>query len=794
MDPCVLKVGDRLILWYCGMLEGKYRILRATSNDGIHWTKQDEPVLPLGSDGQFDALHHAGPCVLQVGDAFVMFYLGSNGKKWTVGLATSTDGVQWAKSSANPVLDAGPEGAWDGGSILGVEVLWLDGRLHVWYAAHSLADAGKEESEQTIRIGYATSAGRVGQASKPDNGSTNVRLESLTYAAARKLQEQWAGRLGREVVHVNSLGMKMVLIPPGEFTMGLTEEEFDKTLDRIRRDPRHRDNYGGTVTWSMLMMPAHRVRITKPFLMGACEVTVAEFRRFTEASGYKTEAEQGLDHGEPYRGGRPLSTWRKPMAWRPDYKQQDNEPVLHLCWNDCAAFCQWLSWQEGQPYCLPTEAEWEYACRAGTVTPWSFGDYDDFDRVAHEYAWWSEGQQGKHDGPRGVGLGKPNAFGLYDMHGNVWEYVADWWHEFSYKNSPLNDPAGPAEQHEKGDQRRIIRGSSFDWDGGGGNSAYRMRIGQRSNQHPHMGFRVAMRLRDAPAIAPAVDPDEQRRAERRDPGATSAEVADALKPNASATPHPPRLKIDLGGGAGMDFVLIPAGSFLMGSDRGPKDERPVHRVVISKPFYLGVHEVTQAQWEALMGVHPRLAEWRKTPNDLVGPAQPMNDLSWKECQLFLDKLRQKAPGHAFALPNEAQWEYACRAGNAAEYCFGDDESQLGQYAWYAANKRWPARDGSFHYYNVATKQPNAWGLYDMHGGVWEWCGDWYDPDYYVHAPLGDPHGPDSGRFRALRGGSWFRHGKYARSAYRRFFHPEGDGDGVTAWILDFGFRVAINLP
>ena len=98
----------------------------------------------------------------------------------------------------------------------------------------------------------------------------------------------------------------------------------------------------------------------------------------------------------------------------------------------------------------------------------------------------------------------------------------------------------------------------------------------------------------------------------------------------------------------------------------------------------------------------------------------------------------------------------------------------------------------FRYHDVGTRKPNAWGLHDMHGGVWECCLDWYGADYYDRSPLVDPAGPSSGRFRVLRGGSWFRDGRYARSAYRRFFHPSGDGDGVTAWILDFGFRPVIN--
>ncbi len=618
----------------------------------------------------------------------------------------------------------------------------------------------------------------------------------LTAKQAQEFQQQWAKHIDKELVHTNSIGMKLALLPPGEFTMGRTEEQLDELVAMVKNDPNTKRNYVSQIVWSMLMMPAHRVRLTKPFYVGTTEVTVGQFRQFADASGYKTEAEQGLNAGVPYKDGRPISTWRKPMAWRSDYKPSDDDPVMQLCWNDCVAFCRWLGEKEGQEYALPTEAEWEYACRAGTTTPWSFGDREAADRVAHEYAWWSEAPQGKHDKPRAVGLGKPNAFGLYDMHGNMWEYVADWWHEFGYKESPLNDPTGPALEHERGDNRRIIRGSSFDWDRWGGDAAYRMRITQRSNQHPHMSFRVALRLKDVAGVPPAVDPDESQRQKRRDPGENSAEVTAALKAGEPKSERPKELTIDLGSDVKMEFVLIPAGSFLMGSDQGSKDERTLHRVVISKPFYMARHEVTQSQWEAVMGKHQYLTEITEGDNDLKGPTKAMNVLNWNDCQSLIGKLKTKVPGQAFALPTEAQWEYACRAGSTTEFHFGDDESQLGEYGWFQGNMNWPGLPGyrgRSWYHDVGAKKPNAWGLSDMHGGVWEWCADRYDADYYLHSPLVDPAGPESGRFYVLRGGSWFRYGKYARSAYRRFFHPEGDGDGVTAYINDFGCRVVINL-
>ncbi len=624
-----------------------------------------------------------------------------------------------------------------------------------------------------------------------------LAIAPLQAEQARDVQERWAKHLGKDLVHTNSIGMKMMLLPPGEFTMGRTEEQLDKLLTLIKSDPKLKRSYGGNVTWSMLMMPAHRVRLTKPFYMGATEITVGQFRQFAEASGYKTEAEQGLNAGEPYKGRQPQSTWRRPMAWRqPPFKQREDEPVIHLCWNDCVAFCKWLSAKEGVEYRLPTEAEWEYACRAGTTTPWHFGDLGDVEREGAKYAIWSEGGQ-KFSVPQPVAQRKPNAFGLYDMHGNMWEYVADWWHHFSYKEAPLNDPTGPDVQDEKGDQRRIIRGSSFDWDSWGGDPAYRMRITQRSNQHPHMSFRVVLAIKGAKGVPPAVDPNEPRRRQKRDPGAEAPEVVAALKAAAKGSKHPKELTIDLGGGVNMEFVLIPPGSFMMGSDKGFKDERPVHRVVISKPFYLAKYELTQGQWQAIMGQDQRLTEYAKGDNELTGPRKAMNELSWNQCQNFISKLKKKVPGQAFALPTEAQWEYACRAGSTTEYCFGDDPAQLGDYAWFHGNMNWvgqPGFRGKAFYHDTGMKKPNAWGLYDMHGGVWEWCADRYDSDYYFTASLVDPTGPGKGPFRVVRGGSWFRYGKYARSAYRRFFHPEGDGDFVTAYIVDFGCRLAINLP
>ncbi len=229
------------------------------------------------------------------------------------------------------------------------------------------------------------------------------------------------------------------------------------------------------------------------------------------------------------------------------------------------------------------------------------------------------------------------------------------------------------------------------------------------------------------------------------------------------------LSIDLGGGVKMDFVLIKPGSFAMGSEKGDADERPVREVKITKPFYMGVHEVTQAQWKAVMGDNPA---WFK------GDDLPVEMVSWEDCQKFLAKLKAKASGPATCrLPTEAEWECACRAGATTEYGFGDDASILGEYAWYEDNSDRKSQP-------VGRKKPNAWGLYDMHGNVWEWCADRHG-DYGAAAT--DPTGPDSGTARVLRGGSWFSEARHCRASERGRTAPSSQHQYS-------GFRVACDAP
>jgi formylglycine-generating enzyme required for sulfatase activity len=233
-----------------------------------------------------------------------------------------------------------------------------------------------------------------------------------------------------------------------------------------------------------------------------------------------------------------------------------------------------------------------------------------------------------------------------------------------------------------------------------------------------------------------------------------------------ATPElKPAETMDLGGGVKMEFVLIQPGSFLMGTDEdsGDGDEAPVHKVTITKPFYLGRCEVTQEQWKKIMGGNP---------SHFKGAKLPVETVSWNDCRCFLAKLGEKT-GRKFALPTEAQWEFACRAGTTNRWSFGGSDAGMGDYAWSGANS-----GGTTH--PVGEKKPNAWGLYDMHGNVGEWCADWYAKHAYPKGDVTDPVRagpvPDSGP--VWRGGAWGDNSDYLRCAYRNCNGPDGSHYGI----------------
>jgi formylglycine-generating enzyme required for sulfatase activity len=230
--------------------------------------------------------------------------------------------------------------------------------------------------------------------------------------------------------------------------------------------------------------------------------------------------------------------------------------------------------------------------------------------------------------------------------------------------------------------------------------------------------------------------------------------------------------IDLGGGVKLEMVWVPAGEFDMGSPASETDRidsETQHRVTLSKGFWMGKYEVTQEQWERVMG---------SNPSNFKGARNPVEQVSWTDCQEFIGKVNRLVDGGGFRLPTEAEWEYACRAGTKTRFHTGDADGDLDGAGWYTGN----SGDKT---HPVGEKKANAFGLFDMHGNVWEWCLDWYGD--YPTAAVTDPAGPGSGEIRVVRGGCWVYDAWLCRSAFRFRSDPG------YRWI-NLGFRLARGAP
>jgi formylglycine-generating enzyme required for sulfatase activity len=309
-------------------------------------------------------------------------------------------------------------------------------------------------------------------------------LACLALAVALPLAGQGQRPKGKKDAPVksftNSVGMKLVLIPKGKFMMGSPAGEKGRY-----------DNEG----------PRHEVKITRAFYMAAHTVTVGQFKQFVEGEEYRTDAERDGKGGYGYNadtktgdGPKPKYTWRNP-GW----KQTDWHPVVNVSWNDAAAYCKWLSKKEGKPYRLPTEAEWEYACRAGTTTRYYFGDENaglkdhanmgdqalkkNLDAETYKkagFAAWDDG----HAFTAPVGSYKANPWGLFDMHGNVSQWCKDCYDERFFRHSGKEDP-----ECAKGADR-VVRNGAWDDVWRHCRSAYR-NWSAPANRNDNIGFRVA---------------------------------------------------------------------------------------------------------------------------------------------------------------------------------------------------------------------------------------------------------------------------------------------------------------
>ncbi|MEX0712364.1 MAG: bifunctional serine/threonine-protein kinase/formylglycine-generating enzyme family protein, partial [Pirellulales bacterium] len=287
---------------------------------------------------------------------------------------------------------------------------------------------------------------------------------------------EWAATMGLPLTATNSIGMTLRLIPPGEFLMGGGSEEVAAMRQALEADG------AGAGDWALSPiedeLPRHPVRITRPFYIGTHEVTVGEFRVFVADAGYTTEAEKSVQ-----AGAASPADWRHPGG----FTQSDRHPVVQVSWRDATAFCQWLSRREGVEYHLPTEAQWEYACRAGGSGAWSFGNDGG---LAARHTWF-----GPNAGQRThqIGLLEPNAFGLFDMHGNVLEWCLDG--ARGYTEERAADPLGP------GDGPRVVRGGDY-----AAPNAWclrsALRIACAGDPSRSIGFRVARRIESSELAGP----------------------------------------------------------------------------------------------------------------------------------------------------------------------------------------------------------------------------------------------------------------------------------------------------
>jgi sulfatase modifying factor 1 len=288
--------------------------------------------------------------------------------------------------------------------------------------------------------------------------------------------------------------MEMTLIPAGEFLMG-SGESAEATAEFFNK-------YYGVDFWkaadSKREHPQHRVRITRPFYLGTYHVTRGQFRQFVADTHYKTDAEKGEKPGTwGWNPDKKYFDWNEKYSWRnAGLRQTDEHPVVCVSWNDAVAFCKWLSKKEGKTYCLPTEAEWEYACRAGTKTRYYSGDDPEtLAKVGNvaDAAYKAKFPPGiltikANDGyvfTAPVGKFEPNAFGLYDMHGNAWQWCADWYGEDYYGKSPVDDPTGADSGYF-----RVLRGGSW-YDGPNKTCSALRRWNTPVQRDDDTGFRVS---------------------------------------------------------------------------------------------------------------------------------------------------------------------------------------------------------------------------------------------------------------------------------------------------------------
>ncbi|OPZ18080.1 MAG: Serine/threonine-protein kinase pkn1 [candidate division BRC1 bacterium ADurb.BinA364] len=520
------------------------------------------------------------------------------------------------------------------------------------------------------------------------------------------------------------LNLKMIRIAGGVYRMGgrFSPQECVK-------------QFGAKPDGYESELPSHNV-LLDDFWLSECEITNAQYRLFDP------------DHRNGEAEGRTLDG--------------ADLPVVNVSWAEAAAFCDWLSEQTGHPYSLPSEAQWEYACRAGASSPFFWGNEPnslfDYANAANPLFIRLGGNFSSLDAfPALAPVGRfpANAFGFRDMIGNAAEWCQDWADAQYYSKGEYRNPLNATIQPEG---TKIVRGGSWRSEGLWEYRSADRADAPRDARTTAIGFRIC-RMPDG--TAPYADVIVNGVGEDYEAEANTIHL---------------RMKWIHGG------ETIPAGSpMARPNEQGLGGAVPVVRMT---GFWLSETEVTNAQYfdfvadKAYEGVRDSDANFLRHAPDLQLTAEnaqrPVVWVSWHNAMAFCDWLSLKT-GHYYVLPTEAQWEYACRAGSQSAWGHGDDPNQLGAYAWYADNASGSERA-------VGLKAPNAFGLFDMHGNVLEWCLDWHADDYYSRIERRDPFNSAISTVRSMRGGSFQSPAEDCRSARRQ---------GMTPHLTrpDAGFRV-----
>ncbi len=503
------------------------------------------------------------------------------------------------------------------------------------------------------------------------------------------------GELPTPVTHTvllpGSVPLEFILVQPGTFVMGADDPPYSATSET----------------------PPHIVTINHPFYLARYELTQKQWLAV-------------------------MNTWPQ-FPPTVNTGLGDNKPAYYISWDDCHNLINTLNGMGLGHFRMPSEAEWEYACRAGSTTRYYYGD--DF-LLLGAYAW----NLGNNipTGTKDVGQKLPNAWGFYDMLGNADEYVEDDWHD-SYRQTGSRPDDGSAWADMPRSASTVVRGGFFAQTFFQCRSSYRRGIVKATSRGEIHNLRLALDVPPTPTPTPTPPPGQET------------------------------FTLTLPGNVPVEFIKVKSGSFVMGLDSPSLG--PAHTVVIENSFYLAKYELTQKQWLAVMGSWPgTIAAYQPKPFLGLGDSYPAYYINWDDCHSFVNAVNQLGQG-TYRLPSEAEWEYACGAGTTTVYYFGDDSARLKDYAWYSGNNNVPP--DPYGTKPVGGKPANPWGFYDIIGNVLEWCEDDYHDDYGIpeiiapidgSAWIDSPRGPKA----MMKGGSYLSAVSGCWTRYRENLVKSGD--------------------